>query len=128
MEKMEAWKELQQSNRQEIYALEGRRGEDQKRFYEALERQYGKSMEQVTKLDIKMKEFTQGLWDHRRDVRQQLEALGGFKESILENQAKIDSNTHTIEATQKQLSEFRNDDMFLNCQSNYTKVYQELSR
>ena len=71
---------------------------------------------------------TQRLQEHKDTVRDKLEVLVGFKESIFENQTKIDQATYTAEETRKLFWELKTDDLFVQAESNYAKVYQELSR
>ena len=54
--------------------------------------------------------------------------MKGFKSSIYENQKKIDENQHEIEKLYRAIEDFKLDDMYINSQSNYAKVYQEISR
>ena len=85
-------------------------------------------MVHIGKLDLDMLMHTQHLQEHKDTVRDKLEVLVGFKESIFENQTKIDQATYTAEETRKLFWELKTDDLFVQAESNYAKVYQELSR
>lgn len=75
-----------------------------------------------------MEGFHHLLQEHKSLVQGKLEALNGFKESILQNESKIDQNQYEIEKLYQAIQDFKYDDLFVNAQSNYAKVYQELSR
>jgi hypothetical protein len=43
-----------------------------------------------------------------------------------EFKSKIEGNEHLINECKKQVNDYQNDDLFINCKDNYSKVYQEL--
>jgi hypothetical protein len=49
--------------------------------------------------------------------------LKGFKESILENQSKIDLNQYNIDKLDEKIEDYMKDDMFVNSKNNYSLIY-----
>ena len=69
-------------------------------------------MEYIGRLDSQIASFDDKLHTHTELVRQKLKVLDGWAQTIKQNQAKIDKNTHFINKNQKAFEEFKNDDVF----------------
>ena len=56
VKKMDSWKELQTCNKNDIVTITQKREQDQKNVFEAIDRQFAKSCEQIGKLDSDIKQ------------------------------------------------------------------------
>ena len=81
----------------------------------------------VTQVEKRIINFDDQLLEHKSNIRIKLEVLKGFDKSIKENRATIEQNSYLIEQTQQIVKAYQQDDLFINCKDNYSKLYQEMA-
>lgn len=92
-----------------------------------MQKQYNDSLTKVDKLDQDIRSQIEQLDRYKTQVAEELNVLVGFKESINDNQSKIDQALHEVSKSKQMFEDFKSDNMFQHSQNNYAKVYQELS-
>ena len=80
----------------------------------------------VTNVEKKIVGFDDKLWEHQNHIRIKLEVLNRYDECMKEFKSKIEGNSHKINECQQLVKDYKNDDLFINCKDNYSKLYQEL--
>ena len=61
--------------------------------------------------------------EDKNDIDQRMRILNNFKQSITENRTLVDKIYARVEETNMAINEFKQDEVYINSRSNYTKVY-----
>lgn len=127
-ESLNKWREVQDKNTEVIADLQRKTLAERKATEELMNHQRDKFSSATSELKVEIDRIKESITRHKGAVERRLEVLAGFGASIKSNLSKIDQNTALCKRALEQVEAFRSDDMFVNCQGNYLKVYQELMK